>query len=84
MRISPQLHRGPAAARSAAVEQRRSAISTQTGAASSELAKGWISSDHARGGLGPDEGSSGDTLLPMLIGALVLIVIGIGAVLLLV
>lgn len=81
MRISPQLHRSAAAARSAAVEQR---ISTQPDAASSELAKGWISSDHARGGLGPDEGSSGDTLLPMLIGALVLIVIGIGAVLLLV
>jgi len=41
-----------------------------------------ISSDDARGSLSPEEGSRGDTLLPMLVGALVLIVLGIGAVLL--
>lgn len=39
-----------------------------------------ISSDHARGSLSPEEGSRGDTLLPMLVGGLVLIVVGIGAV----
>jgi len=39
-----------------------------------------ISSDDARGSLGPEEGSQGDTLLPMLIGALVLSVLGIGVV----
>jgi hypothetical protein len=36
-----------------------------------------ISSNSARGGLSSDDGSSGDTLLPMLIGGLALIVLGI-------
>ena len=36
-----------------------------------------ISSDDARGGLGAEEGTSGDTLLPMLIGGLVLTVVGV-------
>jgi hypothetical protein len=43
-----------------------------------------ISSDHARGSLSPEEGSRGDTLLPMLVGGLVLIVLGIGVVFLVV
>jgi hypothetical protein len=41
-----------------------------------------ISSDDARGSLSPEEGSRGDTLLPMLVGGLVLMVLGIGTVLL--
>ena len=36
-----------------------------------------ISVDDARGALGPKETSWGDTLLPMLIGGLVLIVVGL-------
>jgi len=43
-----------------------------------------ISTDHARGSLSPEEGSRGDTLLPMLVGGLVFIILGIGAVLLVV
>jgi hypothetical protein len=41
-----------------------------------------ISSDDARGSLSPEEGSRGDTLLPMLVGGLVLMVLGTGIVLL--
>lgn len=36
-----------------------------------------VTSDGARGALGPGETSRGDTLVPMLIGSLVLIVIGV-------
>ena len=36
-----------------------------------------ITTDDARGALGPSETSRGDTLLPMLIGGLVLCVIGL-------
>jgi hypothetical protein len=50
----------------------------------SDPAQSSISSDDARGSLSPEEGSRGDTLLPMLVGALVLIVLGIGAVFLVV
>lgn len=39
-----------------------------------------ISSADARGGQDPEEGNSGDTLLPMLIGGLVLIAVGVIAV----
>lgn len=39
-----------------------------------------VSSADARGGLDPEEDNSGDTLLPMLIGGLVLIVVGVIAV----
>ncbi len=41
-----------------------------------------IASDDARGSLSPEEGSRGDTLLPMLVGGLLLIVLAIGGVLL--
>lgn len=43
-----------------------------------------VAADDARGALGPTETSRGDTLVPMLIGGLVLIVIGIVVVLLVV
>lgn len=43
-----------------------------------------ISSASARGASDPESGNPGDTLLPMLIGALVLIVIGVALVLLIV
>jgi len=36
-----------------------------------------ITSDDARGALGPGETSRGNTLVPMLVGGLVLIVIGV-------
>lgn len=36
-----------------------------------------VTTDDARGSLGPGETSRGDTLVPMLIGGLVLIVIGL-------
>lgn len=39
-----------------------------------------ISSDDARGALGPKETTRGATLLPMLVGSLVLIVVGIAVV----
>jgi hypothetical protein len=39
-----------------------------------------ISSDDARGSLSPEEGSRGDTLVPMLVWSLALIVLAIGAV----
>ena len=39
-----------------------------------------ISGDDARGALSPDKTSSGDTLVPMLVGGLVVIVVGIIAV----
>lgn len=35
-----------------------------------------ISTDDARGALGPRETSRGDTLMPMLVGGLILIVVG--------
>ena len=38
-----------------------------------------ISEDDARGGLSSEEVSGGDTLLPMLIGLIVLTVVGLGA-----
>lgn len=43
-----------------------------------------ISADAARGGLGTEKVSSGDTLLPMLVGGLALIVIGVIVVLMIV
>jgi hypothetical protein len=42
-----------------------------------ERGKPVIVTDDARGALGPSETSRGDTLLPMLIGGLVLVVIGL-------
>jgi hypothetical protein len=36
-----------------------------------------VTADEARGALSPGEGSSGDTLMPMLIGGLVLIVVAV-------
>lgn len=39
-----------------------------------------ISENDARGARGPQAGSRGDTLVPMLIGAVVLTIIGVGAV----
>lgn len=41
-----------------------------------------VTADSARGALGPDETSSGDSLLPMLVGGLVLVVVGLIAVIL--
>lgn len=41
-----------------------------------------VTANSARGALGPDETSLGDTLLPMLIGGLILAVVGLSAVLL--
>ena len=43
-----------------------------------------ISTDDARGALSPEEVTAGDTLLPMLIGGLVLTILGIIVVLLIV
>lgn len=42
-----------------------------------------VTADSARGALGPDKTSHGDSLLPMLIGGLILVVVGMIAVLML-
>jgi hypothetical protein len=53
---------------------------TRSGKRDGEPKARWISSDDARGSLSPEEGSRGDTLVPMLVWGLVLIVLAIGAV----
>jgi hypothetical protein len=53
---------------------------TRPGKRDGEPKARWISSDDARGSLGPEEGSRGDTLVPMLVWGLALIVLAIGAV----
>jgi hypothetical protein len=72
----------PAAFRPATAPPGSSTVGTKPAVSQhTQSTKRSISSDDARGSLSPEEGSRGDTLLPMLVGGLVLAVIGIGAVL---
>lgn len=84
-KFSPSERRVSAASRSLRESPALSPVSV-TGSAKrdSQPKRRWISSDDARGSLSPEEGTRSDTLMPMLVAGLALIVVGIGAVVLLV
>ncbi len=85
MRKFPRSERGvPAAFRPFKEARVSSTVGvTRSAKADSEPVASRISSDDARGSLSPEEGSRSDTLLPMLLAGLALILVALGAVFLL-
>lgn len=68
--------------KSAQTELHARPVANDTAAFEKPAAPMIVAADAARGALGPDETSRGDTLLPMLIGGLVLVMVGLIAVVL--